>query len=281
MRKRRSKLSRSLAKECDAVATSIVDDAIAISAISPIDGSLRGAAALLLATDDLDRKTAAGRSWIRATRGAVDELEASFFDGMLGSAWVLATIGGHDSELALLDDAILDALASAWTGGFAPFQGGLAGFGLYGLARSRTARGKRIVIRCVELFEALATKSGSAIRWTPPDVHALLNMEGSAAAVGFLAAAARVGVAGARKLAAVGARTLAKDVVDDVTDGVVGTVTNFSVPGIVHGSGTWALGSAGVAAALLGVARATGVAPAIFCVSYKKMKLPTKLEVYI
>lgn len=250
------------------MAAAIVADAIATT---PDDGSLRGAAALLLAAHELGVRVDARRAWTHATHAALDELDASFFDGLLGSAWVLSQVGSRAIDLDAIDAAVLDTLASPWDGGLAPFAGGLAGFGVYGLARSRTRSGKRIVARCVALFESLAIRSGSELRWTPsaqtlpedvrdrPSRWRLCNMEGSAAAVGFLAAAARGGVKRALPLAKAGGRTLAADVDRDDTADIIGVAANFAAQGTVHGSGTWALGGAGVAAALLGVSRATGI----------------------
>jgi hypothetical protein len=184
---------------------------------------------------------------------------------MLGCAWLLALLGRAPGELAAVDDAVLDVLGGRWDGGLAAFGGGLAGFGSYGLARTRTRAGRRIVRRCVALFGELAHRDGRAAWWAPgaaslPEAlrdrpPPLGNREGSAAAVAFLAAAAAADRS-ALPLARRGARSLARQL-ERTSPDPLGVATTRAAPGLVHGSGTWALGGAGAVAALGAVARAT------------------------
>jgi hypothetical protein len=269
-----------LAAEALAVARAIAGELIRIE---PADASLRGSSGVWLLIRELGPDAPSipartARRWEDAAVASLEALDASFFEGMLGSAWLLALAGRAADELAAVDDAVLDALAGPWDGGLAAFGGGLAGFGAYGLARMRAPGGPRIVRRCAQRFGELARRSGGAVWWTPgaaalPEVLGdpgapgdrsipLLNREGSAAAVGFLAAAADAGAAPrALSLARRGARTLAQRF-ERGSRNLIGIATPHAVPGLVHGSGTWALGSAGVVGALLAVGRSTRDLPA-------------------
>ncbi len=256
-----------LAAEALAVARELAGE---LAAIEPEDASLRGSSAVWLLVHELGADApaiprAAARRWEDAAVAALSSLDASFFEGMLGPAWLLAVLGRARGELAAVDEAVLDVLHGPWDGGLAAFGGGLAGFGSYGLARTRTRAGRRIVRRCAALFGERARGGGRAAWWVrgtaalpvalrdraPP----LYNREGSAAAVGFLAAAGGI-ARSALVLARRGARTLADRLGRADGDGI-GVATAHAAPGLVHGSGTWALGSAGAVGALLAVARAT------------------------
>jgi hypothetical protein len=115
------------------------------------------------------------------------------------------------------------------------------------------------------LAAELARREGRAAWWTPGAASLpaavrdrpppLGNREGSAAAVGFLAAAAAVAPS-ALPLARRGARGLAWML--EHPQRWIGAATPHRVPGLLYGAGTWALGSAGAVAALVAVARATG-----------------------
>jgi lantibiotic biosynthesis protein len=261
----------SLAAEALAAARQIAGE-LAAAALRdpPPDPSLRGSSGVWLLVHELGADApaiprAAARRWEDAAVAALATLDASFFDGMLGCAWLLARLGRAAGELAAVDEAVLDVLGGRWDGGLAAFGGGLAGFGSYGLARTRTRAGRRIVRRCVALFGELAHRDGRAAWWAPGAAALpaalrdrpppLANREGSAAAVGFLAAASRVAPA-ALPLARRGARTLAAELARASHAGI-GVVTAHAAPGLVHGSGSWALGGAGAVGALVAVARAT------------------------
>lgn len=262
--------SGSLAAQALAAAREIAAE---LAAAEHADASLRGSSGALLVFHELGRARGAGaprlpraplRRWEDAAIAALRALDASFFDGMLGPAWLLALRGRASAELAALDEAVLDALAGPWDGGLAAFGGGLAGFGCYGLARLRTRSGRRIVRRCAALFGELAHREGRAAWWSPGAASLpegvrgrpapLGNREGTAAAVAFLAAAARTAPP-ALPLARRGAVTLAALTGRAAYD-TIGVATPIAAPGLVHGSGTWALGGAGVVAALLAVGRA-------------------------
>jgi len=235
------------------------------------DASLRGSSGAWLLFHELGADApavprATVRRWEDAARAALPALDASFFDGMLGVAWLLARLGRASDELAAVDAAVLDVLHGAWDGGLAAFGGGLAGFGSYGLARLRARAGRRIVARCAALFGQLAHREGPLAWWSPgaaalPEAARgqppapLLNREGTAAAVAFLAAAGRV-VPSALPLARRGARTLACELARP-SPALFGAAAPHAPPGLVHGAGTWALGGAGAVAALLSVATAT------------------------
>lgn len=257
-----------LAAEALAAAKAIAAE---LAGLELADASLRGSSGVWLLVHELGADApalppAAVRRWEDAAIAALSTLDGSFFDGMLGVAWLLSLLGRAAGELAAVDDVVLDALHGPWDGGLGAFGGGLAGFGSYGLARTRARAGRRIVARCAALFVELAHRDGRAAWWTPGRASlpaslrdrapVLLNREGSAAAVGFLAAAGKV-VRSALPLARRGARTLARQL-ERPSHGLIGAATSHPVPGLVHGSGSWALGSAGVVAALLSVARATG-----------------------
>src|SRR5450432_3714182 len=96
--------------ECLAVAKAIAQD---LSTVDHDDGSLRGAAAVLVLFHELGDDAPAvavsrRRRWEAATIEALPTLGASFFDGILGAAWAMARIGVGLSELAAIDDAVLD-----------------------------------------------------------------------------------------------------------------------------------------------------------------------------
>jgi hypothetical protein len=256
-----------LAAEALAAARAIAGE---LAALELADASLRGSSAVWLLVHELGADAppipaAAVRRWEDAAVAALSALDASFFEGMLGPAWLLALLGRARGELAAVDEAVLDVLHGPWDGGLAAFGGGLAGFGSYGLARTRTRAGRRIVRRCAALFGELARGGGRAAWWTPgaaslPEAlrrqaPPLYNREGTAAAVGFLAAAGGT-VRSALVLARRGARTLADRLAHAEGDRI-GVATAHAPPGLVHGSGTWALGTAGAVGALLAVARAT------------------------
>lgn len=249
-----------LVAEALAVAREIAGE---LARVDFADGSLRGSSGAWLLLHELGAdapaiRPATVRRWEDAAIAALSALEASFFEGMLGAGWLLALLGRAQGELAAVDAAVLDALAGPWDGGLGAFGGGLAGFGSYGLARLRTKAGRRIVRRCAALFGELAHRDGRSAWWAPgmaalpaalrgrPPAP-LLNREGSAAAVAFLAAAGGIAPA-ALALGKRGARTLAAQ---------LARRSPHAPPGLVHGSGTWALGGAGVVGALLAVARAT------------------------
>jgi hypothetical protein len=234
------------------------------------DASLRGSSAVWLLVHELGADApavprAALRRWEAAAIAALPVLDASFFEGMLGAAWLLALLGRAPGELAAVDEAVLDVLHGPWDGGLAAFGGGLAGFGSYGLVRMHTRAGRQIVRRCVARFDELAHRDGSSAWWTPgaaslPEAlrdqpPPLWNREGTAAAVGFLAAA-RGAARSALPLAKRGARALALQL-GRASHDPIGVATPHAAPGLIHGSGTWALGGAGAVGALLAVADAT------------------------
>ncbi len=270
-----------LAAEALAAARAIAGE---LAAFEPADASLRGSSGVWLLFHELGADApavprATVRRWEDAAVAALAELDASFFDGMLGCAWLLSLRGRAADELAAIDDAVLDVLGEPWRGGLAAFGGGLAGFGAYGLARlsargsagtqagmrAGTRAGTRIVRRCVARFGELAHRADRVAWWTPGAAALpaalrdrpppLANREGSAAAVAFLAAAGAV-ARPALPLARRGARLLALEL-ERATPTMIGVAASRAVPGLVHGSGTWALGGAGAVAALLSVARAT------------------------
>jgi len=262
----RRPLAAPLAAEALAVAQGIARELVRLEFT---DASLRGSSGAWLLVHELGADApavprATMRRWEAAAIAALPALRASFFEGMLGAAWLLSLCGRAAAELAAVDAAVLDVLHAPWARGLAAFAGGLAGFGSYGLSRRRTPTGRRIVRRCVALFGELARRDGGAVWWLPGTAARreaalpLWNREGSAAAVAFLAAAAGSGRS-ALPLAQRGARTLALElrrVAPDRHDGT-GVVTPPAAPGLLHGSGTWALGSAGAIASLLSVAYAT------------------------
>ena len=244
--------------------------ALDLATVELADASLRGSSGVWLLFHELGPDApptppTTVRRWEEAAIAALPVLDASFFEGMLGTAWLLSLLGRAPDELAAVDDAVLDLLHGSWDGGLAAFSGGLAGFGSYGLVRRHAPAGRRIVRRCVALFGELAQRDGRAVWWTPGTASLpeelrdrappLSNREGSAAAVGFLAAAAGI-VRSALPLAKRGGRTLALQLELAAPDRI-GVATPHAVPGLVHGSGTWALGSAGAIAALVSVAHAT------------------------
>lgn len=230
------------------------------------DASLRGSSGAWLLVHELGADAPAVpratlRRWEAAAIAALPAARASFFEGMLGTAWLLSLLGRAAAELAAVDAAVLDVLHDPWDGGLAAFFGGLAGFGSYGLARLHTPTGRRVVRRCVALLGELARRDGRAVWWVPgtaalrETAPPLWNREGSAAAVGFLAAASG-SVRSALPLARRGARTLALPF-GRASHARIGVPAPHAIPGLLHGSGTWALGSAGAVAALLSVAYAT------------------------
>jgi hypothetical protein len=257
----------SLAAEALAAARQIAGE---LAATEPADASLRGSSGVWLLIHELGAEApaippAAAQRWEDAAIAGLSTLDASFFDGMLGAAWLLALLGRAPDELEAVDDAVLDALHGPWDGGLAGFGGGLAGFGSYGLARTRRRAGRRIVRRCVALFGELAHRDRGVAWWTPGAAALpaavrdrpppLANREGTAAAVAFLAAAGGIAPS-ALPLARRGARTLAEELERSARDRI-GVATPHTVPGLVHGSGTWALGGAGAVGALLSLSRAT------------------------
>lgn len=263
----RHRAAAPLAAEALAVAKAIAGE---LATVELADASLRGSSGVWLLLHELGAdapavRRATVRRWEAAAIAALPVLEASFFEGMLGAAWLLALLGRAPGELAAVDDAVLDVLHDRWDGGLAAFGGGLAGFGSYGLARMHTPAGRRIVRRCVARFGELAHRDGRGAWWAPgtaslPDAlrdqaPPLWNREGSAAAVAFLAAAAGT-VRSALPLARRGARMLATQLARASHDRI-GVATPHAAPGLVHGSGTWALGGAGAVAALLSVGHAT------------------------
>jgi len=222
------------------------------------DGSLAGSSGAWLLAHQLGEPVAPAlvQRWEDAAVAALPALPARLFDGMIGAAWMLAVAGRAGDELAAVDEAVLELLHEPWQGGLASFGGGLAGFGIYGLARGRARRGRAIVARCVAHLAALAQRDGRAVRWSPtPALPRLFNREGSAGAVAFLGAATRAKLAAARSLAARGAATLAADL-ERASDPVVGVATAHATSGLVHGAGTWALGTAGAVSALLSAGHA-------------------------
>lgn len=257
------------AAEALAAARSIAGD---LAAADHADASLRGSSAVWLLVAELGEdapevRVGAVQRWEDAAVAALSQLDASFFEGMLGAAWMLALHGRPEAaaELGSVDEAVLDLLSAPWDGGLSAFGGGLAGFGAYGLARARARGGRMIVRRCAALFGELARRDGREVAWAPGAASLpaalrdrappLFNREGSAAAVGFLAAAARTAPP-ALVLARRGARALARRLESAARD-AVGVATAHAAPGLLHGSGTWALGSAGAVAALLSVGRAS------------------------
>jgi len=230
------------------------------------DASLRGSSGAWLLVHELGADApavprATMRRWEAAAIAALSAARASFFEGMLGTAWLLSLLGRAAGELAAVDAAVLDVLHEPWDGGLAAFFGGLAGFGSYGLARLHTSTGRRIVRRCVALFGELARRDGRTVWWVPgtaalrKTAPPLWNREGSAAAVAFLAAASG-SVRSALPLARRGARTLALQL-GRASQARIGVAAPHVTPGLLHGSGTWALGTAGAVGALLSVAYAT------------------------
>jgi len=263
----RRPVAQPLAAEALAVAKAIAGELVTAELT---DASLRGSSGVWLLVHELGADApavprATVRRWEAAAIAGLSAQDASFFDGMLGVAWLLSVLGRAGDELAAVDDAVLEVLHEPWDGGLAAFGGGLAGFGSYGLARLHTRAGRRIVRRCVALFGELAHRDGRSVWWTPgtaslpatlgDQAPPLLNREGSAAAVAFLAAARGAGRS-ALPLATRGARMLA-DKLARASHDRIGVATPHVAPGLVHGSGTWALGSAGAGAALLSVAHAT------------------------
>ena len=263
----RRTLAAPLAAEALAAAKLIAAE---LATVELADASLRGSSGVWLLVHELGADApavprAAVRRWEAAAIAALAVQGASFFEGMLGAAWLLALLGRAPGELAAVDEAVLDVLHGRWDGGLAAFGGGLAGFGSYGLARMHTRAGRRVVRRCVARFGELAHRDGSSAWWTPgtaarseaprDQAPALWNREGTAAAVGFLAAA-RGAARSALPLARRGARTLAVQLARASHDRI-GVATLHAAPGLVHGSGTWALGGAGAVGALLAVAHAT------------------------
>jgi hypothetical protein len=263
----RSPLAEPLAAEALATAQAIARELV--TAELP-DASLRGSSGVWLLVHELGGDApavprATVRRWEAAAIAALSVLDASFFDGMLGCAWLLALCGRARTELAAVDDAVLEVLHGRWDGGLAAFGGGLAGFGSYGLARLHTRAGRRIVRRCVARFGELAHRDGRAAWWSPgaaalpealrDEAPPLWNREGSAAAVGFLAAA-RGADRSALPLARRGAGPLAAQL-GRASHDRIGVATSHAAPGLIHGSGTWALGGAGAVGALLSVAHAT------------------------
>jgi hypothetical protein len=256
-----------LAAEALTVAREIAGE---LATLELTDASLRGSSGVWLLVHELGADApaippATVRRWEAAAIAGLAALEASFFEGMLGAAWLLAVLGRAPDELAAVDAAVLEVLHDRWDGGLAAFGGGLAGFGSYGLVRTRTSAGRRIVQRCVALFGELAHRDGGSAWWAPGTAslpHALRdqapplwNREGSAAAIAFLAAAAATAPS-ALPLARRGARALALPLGRAAHDRI-GVATSHAAPGLIHGSGTWALGGAGAVGALLSVARAT------------------------
>jgi hypothetical protein len=259
-------LADPLAAEALAVAKAIAGE---LATVELPDASLRGSSGVWLLMHELGADAPAVsrttlRRWEDAAIAALDVLEASFFEGMLGSAWLLSLLGRAPDALAAVDEVVLDVLHGRWGGGLGTFGGGLAGFGSYGLVRLHTRTGRRIVQRCVALFSERAHRDGRFASWAPgtaslPEAqrdHAppRWNREGSAAAIGFLAAARAV--RSALPLARRGARGLAVQL-GRASHDRIGVATPHAAPGLLHGSGTWALGGAGAVAALLSVAHAT------------------------
>ena len=259
----RRPLAAPLAAEALAVAQAIARELVKLEFT---DASLRGSSGAWLLVHELGADApavprATMQRWEAAAIAGLLAQRVSFFEGMLGTAWLLSRLGRAAAELAAVDAAVLDVLHDPWEEGLAAFGGGLAGFGSYGLSRRHTPTGRRIVRRCVALFGELARRDGRAVWWVPETAARrqtappLWNREGSAAAVAFLAAAAG-STRSALPLAERGARTLALELGRAVRDGI-GVVTPQAAPGLLHGSGTWALGSAGAVGALLSVAYAT------------------------
>jgi hypothetical protein len=260
-------LAKPLAGEALAVAKAIAGQLVKLEWT---DASLRGSSGVWLLIHELGGDApavprATARRWEDAAIAGLSGLDGSFFEGMLGVAWLLSLLGRATAELAAVDDAVLDVLHGRWDGGLAAFAGGLAGFGSYGLVRMHTEAGRRVIRRCVALFGELAHRDARSAWWAPGTASLpepvrgqappLLNREGTAAAVGFLAAAHGI-VRQALPLAQRGARILAIPF-ERASHDRIGAATSRAVPGLVHGSGTWALGSAGAVGALLSVAYAT------------------------
>lgn len=259
----RRPLAAPLAAEALAVAQAIARELVKLEFT---DASLRGSSGAWLLVHELGADApavprATMQRWEAAAIAGLSAQRVSFFEGMLGTAWLLSRLGRAADELAAVDTAVLDVLHDPWDEGLAAFGGGLAGFGSYGHSRMRTPTGRRVVRRCVALFGELARRDGRAVWWVPgtaalrETAPPLWNREGSAAAVAFLADAAG-SARSALPLAKRGARTLALEFGRTSHD-QIGAVTPQPAPGLLHGSGTWALGSAGAVGALLSVGYAT------------------------
>lgn len=236
------------------------------------DGSLRGAAGALLLHHALgkDAPSVSGalrKSWEESVIACVTETDPSFDGGSPGASWALAVLDRHPSALQSIDAAVLDLLTEIpWDGGLGTLSGGLASYALYGYARRHTKAGTAILRMCVQHMAGLATRSNEEVRWfiesdmvlgastkkrrKQETSIKLLNMEASAAIVASLALALKGGVGDAKVLLERGALTLASDVRAQSSD-LIGVPTFHPVPGTLHGSATWAEGSAGAAAALL------------------------------
>ncbi|HSK01351.1 MAG TPA: hypothetical protein VK932_08925, partial [Kofleriaceae bacterium] len=120
----RRPIPASLAAEALAAARQIAGELAAAELRDPPDPSLRGSSGVWLLVHELGADApaiprAAARRWEDAAVAALATLDASFFDGMLGCAWLLARLGRAAGELAAVDAAVLDVLGGRWDGGLA------------------------------------------------------------------------------------------------------------------------------------------------------------------
>jgi lantibiotic modifying enzyme len=194
-------------------------------------------------------------------------LDAGLYRGLSGAAWALAALparAGPERMSFLAEDLDARLLAhlqkTPWRGHF-DLVGGLAGVGLYGLARAD----RRIVDAVVERLAELAVAADPGLAWfTPPEMlsdwkrarcpdgHCDLGLaHGAPGPVAFLGAA---GVAGTGTLLEGAVEwLLAQDQPGGFRHWVGGSPhPNPSVP---H---AWCYGDPGVAVALLAAARGAG-----------------------
>jgi class I lanthipeptide synthase len=217
---------------------------------------------------------------IQEALGAVTavNLGPSLFSGFTGVGWVLRHLEERIFETdedpgAEVESALLEGLARYGHLWPAELVSGLAGFGLYFLERLPRQSAREGAEQVVARLAAKSREEGDAIAWfTSPQGVPVLQREmfpagyynlglshGIPGALGFLAAAHRLGVAAgeARRLATGAVRWLLDH---RLPEGTGSTFPAYAGAGIepVQTRHAWCYGDPGVAAALLLAARSFG-----------------------
>jgi len=138
-------------------------------------GSLaHGAAGLAVFFGEVARErgdpaaSAAAARHIALAAGAVADtaMSASLFEGFVGVAWAIEHLDGDPSALDDVDAALCAFLDNPELDASHELYGGLAGVGLYGLARlRRAALGRRIVEAAVRALSARAERGADGVGW--------------------------------------------------------------------------------------------------------------------
>ena len=226
------------------------------------DGTLQGVGAALLLLHEIGDTGLVPRRvirrWIDRVKVAASADRLDLFAGALGAHWLLEELG-IGTPGSMVEERARDAVQRTWQGGLAPFDGGLTAILAYAAALKVP---RDVLIRhCVDRLLELAIHSGSDCQWLPPGLSQLpglhlLNLEGSSAALAAMGMAGTVLRRSDRAVVRSSLATLARKMF--ATNRSIGEAGTVGRPGIVHGSGTWALGTAGAVLALVSASRWLG-----------------------